>query len=139
MGFCIGTEKVMGSREKQRNNREDNLIPFKKGQSGNPKGYPKGKPNLKTLIEKVWNEEITDAKGNKKIQGLLAVKALLEKAQKGDVSAFRELADRMEGKAKDRKEHQHIGSVTLKVIRDDGTTSKHISTSEPTRRIQGQE
>jgi hypothetical protein len=75
----------------------ENLIPAKKGEVRNPKGYPKGKPNLKTLIEKVWNEEITDAKGDKKIQGLLAVKAILDKAQQGDVSAFRELANRLEG------------------------------------------
>lgn len=77
---------------------EQNLIPAKKGEVRNPKGYPKGQPNIKTLIKKVWNAEITDAKGNKKIQGLLAVKAILDKAKKGDVSAFRELCDRLEGK-----------------------------------------
>jgi hypothetical protein len=32
---------------------------FRKGQSGNPKGRPKGKKNLKTLLEQALNEKIT--------------------------------------------------------------------------------
>ena len=33
----------------------DNLKPFKKGQSGNPKGRPKGSKNRSTIIKK-WLE-----------------------------------------------------------------------------------
>ncbi len=37
-------------------NREDNLNPaWKKGESGNPKGYPKGKKNRSTIAKK-WLE-----------------------------------------------------------------------------------
>lgn len=93
--------------KKQGENKGFKEQQWRPGQSGNPKGRPKGSLNLTTLIEKVWNEEITDAEGNKKIQGLLAVKALIEKAKKGDVSAFKEIADRLEGRAKEKKEMTH--------------------------------
>ena len=68
-------------------------------------GRPKGSPNLKTLIAKVWNEEITDDNGNPQLRALLSIKALAEKAEKGDVPAFKELADRLEGKALQKNEH----------------------------------
>ena len=34
----------------------ENLKPFKKGQSGNPKGYPKGKRNMKTILRELLQE-----------------------------------------------------------------------------------
>jgi len=63
-------------------------------------GRPKGSISLKNLIAKVWAEEITDDNGNPKIRALLSIKALIEKAEKGDVAAFKALAERFEGMPK---------------------------------------
>jgi ferritin-like protein len=73
---------------------EKNLKPFKKGQSGNPKGRPK-MPNLKDAIAKILAEEKDG------MQALEAViKALRAKAVKGDVRAAKELLDRAYGTPK---------------------------------------
>jgi hypothetical protein len=40
-------------KKKMAKKREKNLIPFEKGQSGNPNGRPPGGKNLKTLFKKV--------------------------------------------------------------------------------------
>lgn len=76
---------------------------FKPGQSGNPKGYPKGKPNAKTVIA-YWlgqTEEIDNPLTGQRetITQLDAITLrLLQEARKGNVAAFRELVDRTEGK-----------------------------------------
>lgn len=60
---------------------------FKPGQSGNPSGRPKSKPvrdALRALIEELGLEQ--------------AVRAIYTKACEGDVSAFKEVADRLDGK-----------------------------------------
>lgn len=66
-----------------------------------------GKPNLKTLIEKVWyaaDPKDVDESGDPRIAGLKVVKALLDKASDGDVAAFKALAERMEGMPTQRNE-----------------------------------
>jgi hypothetical protein len=79
---------------------------IKKGQVRNPKGYPKGRPQAKTVIQ-FWlgQTEVlkTDlnafAKAGLKItQQDAIVLALIGQARKGNVSAVRELLDRIEGK-----------------------------------------
>lgn len=78
------------SREKS----NKNLKPFKKGESGNPKGRPK-LPDLKEEIAKVMGEEK---------DGINAVNAVLramrKKAMTGDVRAAELLLDRSFGKVK---------------------------------------
>ena len=37
-----------------------NLKPFKPGQSGNPKGRQKGSKNVRTVLQKLVDQEITD-------------------------------------------------------------------------------
>jgi len=81
---------------------------FKPGHSGNPKGKAKGTLSLKTFIQKVWSEEITDDKGNSKIKALLSIKAMVDKAESGDVSAFKALAERIEGLPKQEIEQTHV-------------------------------
>lgn len=79
--------------------------PFPKGKSGNPKGYPKGQPNLSTVI-KFWLNQTEEMAapwlpGGKtlKVKFLDSMTvALVNKARKGDVAAYRELMDRVEGK-----------------------------------------
>jgi hypothetical protein len=60
---------------------------WKPGQSGNPGGRPKTR-QVRDALQKLVNE-----------QGLEpAVKAIYAKATEGDVAAFREIADRLDGK-----------------------------------------
>lgn len=61
---------------------------FKKGVSGNPGGKSKKKP-LTAELERLASDPA---------QAKLAAAALVTRAKRGDVHAFREFADRVEGK-----------------------------------------
>lgn len=81
----------------------DNLKPFPKGVSGNPAGYPKGIPNSKTrylrlltLTEQIKNP-VTGELEQFSIMEQLDMQ-LIAKARKGDISAYKEIMDRLEGK-----------------------------------------
>lgn len=68
---------------------------FKKGQSGNPNGRPKGTLNLATVITKTLRERVViNENGQRKIVTKLeaAVKQLVNKAASGDLLAFRQLS-----------------------------------------------
>ena len=80
--------------------------PFKKGQSGNPKGRPK-MPDLSEAIAKVLAEE---KDGITALELILA--ALRAKAAKGDVRAAQELLDR--GFGKSRQNIDNSGTITIK-------------------------
>jgi hypothetical protein len=81
-----------------------NLTPFKKGESGNPSGRPKGIENSKTRMLRLL--QLTE-KINNPVTGELEEFSVLEqidmmliaKARKGDIRAIQELLDRIEGKA----------------------------------------
>ena len=79
--------------------------PFKKGQSGNPKGRPK-LPDLSAAIAKVLSEE---KDGLTALDAILA--ALRAKAAKGDVRAAQELLDRGFGKSKQFIDHGLSDSI----------------------------
>ena len=68
--------------------------------------------HLKTLIKKVWSEEITGDDGNKTIRAIKSLKALVEKAEKGDVAAFKALAERLEGMPKQEIDQTNTHSFT---------------------------
>jgi len=83
--------------------REDNLIPAKKGEVRNPKGRTVGSRNRSTIV-KQWLETtkkgrnpITEMAEVLEIQDLMTL-ALIGKALKGDVNAYRELMDSAYGK-----------------------------------------
>jgi hypothetical protein len=86
---------------------------FKKGQSGNPNGRPK-MPNLKEACAAVLADE---KDGMTALDAVL--KALRNKAIKGDVRAAQELMDRAYGKATQaidltaQGEFQHEFTVTV--------------------------
>ncbi len=69
---------------------------FQKGQSGNPAGKPKGARHFSTLIREAITRvaEDTGTSDDKEI-----VKALVEKAKKGDLKAIDTVLDRVDGKA----------------------------------------
>lgn len=78
--------------------KEDNLTPWKKGQSGNPKGRPRGK-SLTTLIGEILD---TDDGGETKAKRLMdaGVKAALS----GDFRFWNAIMERIEGKVPDKLE-----------------------------------
>ena len=77
---------------------EENLIPYKKGESGNPNGRPKGSKNRSTIAKK-WLKITENAKNpiSSKQEDLsqedLMTLALLRKARNGDVNAYKALMD----------------------------------------------
>lgn len=84
--------------------REDNLIPAKKGEIRNPNGRPKGLPNSKTVLRRLL--ALTESTKNP-VTGEMEEMSQLEiitlkqlaNARKGDLKAYREMLDRLEGKA----------------------------------------
>jgi hypothetical protein len=69
---------------------------FKKGQSGNLKGRPKGTLNMATVLARTLREKvIINENGQRKVITKLeaAVKQLVNKAASGDLRALRHLAD----------------------------------------------
>jgi len=77
---------------------------FKPGQSGNPKGRKKGRRNMSTIIKEILDAKlsgknpITGVEGNLPISEIITYKQV-QKALKGDLSAYKELIDRAEGKS----------------------------------------
>jgi len=76
---------------------------WKKGESGNPYGKPKGKRNRSTIIrewlqvEQKFKNPITGKEEILEQQDIMTL-ALIKKAREGDVSAYRELMDGGYGK-----------------------------------------
>lgn len=86
--------------------KEDNLILWKKGQSGNPKGRPKGSKNRSTIIREILDlmvkKEDEEGKTVWQSKEYLMVEALVNKAiEKGDVNAFNALYNNLYGNLKD--------------------------------------
>ena len=77
---------------------EENLTPFQKGTVPNPNGRPKGSKNRSTIARK-WLEVMQDAKNpitgdlEKLSQEDLITLAMIHKARKGDVQAYKQLMD----------------------------------------------
>ena len=84
---------------------KEDLIPFKKGQSGNPKGRPKGSLNRSTIAKK-WlevlsQEELEDGQVKWLSNDEAMTVSLIKKARNGDVNAYKALMDSAYGTAKD--------------------------------------
>lgn len=86
----------------------ENLKPFKPGKewNGNAKGRPKGSRNRSTIVREWLEAEATDGAGGQIADQL--VRALIQKAMQGDVSAFKELMDSGFGKITDKIENTHM-------------------------------
>ena len=67
---------------------------FRPGVSGNPSGRPKGTPNLKTLFDRILNEEVSLREGSevrKVTKAEAVVRGLVLGALKGDMRSLRTL------------------------------------------------
>lgn len=68
---------------------------FRKGQSGNPQGRPKGRLNIATVLEKILREKVViNENGRRRTITKLeaAVKQLVNKAANGDLRALQQLS-----------------------------------------------
>jgi hypothetical protein len=104
------SKKVSPISEKQRNKRGDspnslkNLVPFKRGQSGNPGGTRKGTPKISTALAKLLAMSLEDFDKFKPVNVAeeLALE-LVNQAQSGKpavtLAAIKEITDRTEGRA----------------------------------------
>jgi len=92
---------------------EQNLIPYEKGQSGNPKGRPKGSKNRSTIAKK-WLQVEQDLKnpltGDNEVmsQEDLMTLALIKKARTGDATAYQKLLDSAYGAPVQQVEQTNI-------------------------------
>lgn len=94
---------------------EKNLKPFKKGQSGNPKGRPVGSKNLKTVLtELLAAKDPTGEWANP-----IAIKLIKEAFENGNYKAIVEIIDRIEGKSREEKKVEHSGEVQHNVTQVD--------------------
>jgi len=78
------------------------LKPFKKGQSGNPAGRPKGSRNFKTIFReaaKAVAEALRLGKEPEAVE-LEIVKRGIKQALKGNYSFYKDILDRLYGQAK---------------------------------------
>lgn len=90
---------------------EQNLTPWKPGQSGNPSGRPRGTENsatrLRRLLDAVQTARHPVTKEMEDFTTLeLMDAALIARAMKGDVVAYREVLDRLEGKVPQALKHE---------------------------------
>jgi hypothetical protein len=82
--------------------------PFPKGVSGNPNGRPKKECCLTSLIKEQADQMVTLKINGKEVTmsyGRAAVYGMFTKAIKGDVSAFKEIIERIDGKVVTLQEH----------------------------------
>ena len=97
-----------------KNPKQENLKPFKKGESGNPNGRPKKLPHLNELLADILGE---DKDGITAAEAIL--KALRAKAAKGDIRAAEVLLDRAYGKPKQTTELTGSNGDPVQIIISD--------------------
>jgi len=78
---------------------------WKKGVSGNPRGRPKRKDRLTDLLRDEVRK-ICPTDPEKRSWGELLVRALVHLALKGNLTAFKEILDRHDGKGDNRREEK---------------------------------
>ena len=74
---------------------------WKKGESGNPLGRPKGEVNLSMRLRKQLLEELPNCKTDQ-VKADLVILALVEEARNGNIQAISMILDRLEGKVTDK-------------------------------------
>jgi len=102
---------------------EQNLKPFKKGQSGNPKGKPKGTVSITTHLKRLMNKkisvpELTGSDDKLTVKELIALR-LIKDAIDGKHHAQNIILERLEGKVTQKVE-QNTTVVDMPSIYIDG-------------------
>jgi hypothetical protein len=109
------TQALGESSEKQKKKRGNraNLIPWKPGQSGNPKGRPPGALSITSLAIKLLSDN--DEEKAKKL-----ARAIVEGATKGNPALVKELLDRIDGKVADKvgQDEEHPFKLIIEDYRD---------------------
>jgi hypothetical protein len=96
---------------------------FAKGQSGNPKGRPKGSKNLSTLLDDALNESVVVSEHGKRkriTKRVAVLKHLVNKAASGNHRAIQLLLSEMrwvEGREQDSTPRQLFDEADREVIR----------------------
>jgi hypothetical protein len=97
----------------------EQLTPYKPGQSGNPKGKPKGSLNMSTMLRIMLNEKTKDEDGKKTTHKALIIKKVIEKAKDGNLKASEMVFDRTEGKPAQTISQIHEGRIDTKISFED--------------------
>ena len=113
------TDKISG-----RNRGLQNLKPFKKGESGNPNGRPKGRKDYATLFREAI---IIIAELNKvdpeSIEAKIVQKGISE-ALKGDYRFYKDHLDRMHGSAQQNVKTE--GEITVNIVKYAGDDTTQL-------------
>ena len=107
-----------------------NLKPMKKGETRNPNGRPKGGLNSKTILNKFlslqqkFKNPVTGEFENMSVYEVMSL-SIIAKARKGDLNAYKEILDRLEGKAQQKIDHttdgEAINKVTVEILNYEDT------------------
>ena len=99
------------NNEKSARMNDENIIPhqFKPGETGNPKGRPKGSKSLKTMLTELLSSQDPDGEWAKSVGGQLIRKAFRD----GNLSALQEIIDRVEGKITQKTEMDLKGEIVM--------------------------
>jgi len=110
----------LGDRKPQQNNESFKKHQWKKGQSGNPKGRPKKAFSITSLAKEMLDEQADyispHALPQDKTWRQMIVRAWLKKCAEGDISAIRELNERLEGRASQIISGANGEPIILKVV-----------------------
>lgn len=80
-------------------------MPFAKGQSGNPAGRPKEAKLIRDALT-LAAKRVCETDPDGRIMLAVAAEKVVEAATKGDLLAFKEMADRIDGKPRQELEHE---------------------------------
>ena len=102
--------------------------PWKEGQSGNPKGRPKGSKNFDTLFEEAIKKIAKEKKLVVDDPEIEMVVNAVSQALKGNYSFFRDLMDRMYGRPKETIKmglEDKLEGIEVKIIRNKEDVAKN--------------